>query len=82
MSVQLKDWFDGGAVSVQRGPLVYSLKIDEKRVESQHEPDAIRQDSERKQCAGFSRRGIFPAGEWRLAWTRPRRKRAGKIQSH
>jgi uncharacterized protein len=42
MSVQLKKWFNDRAISVQRGPLVYSLKIDEKRVESYQDPAPIK----------------------------------------
>ena len=65
MNVQLKDWFTGGAVSVQRGPLVYSVKIDEKRVESQQEPDAIRHVLKGNNVQGFPAVEFFPASEWR-----------------
>ncbi len=65
MNVQLKDWFNGGAVSVQRGPLVFSLKIDEKRVESERDPDAIRQVLKGNNIQGFPGLEFFPAGEWR-----------------
>ena len=65
MNVQLKDWFAGGAVSVQRGPLVYSLKIDEKRVESRQEPDAIRRVLNGNNVQGFPAVEFFPASEWR-----------------
>jgi hypothetical protein len=65
MKVELKDWFAGGAVSVQRGPLVYSLKIDEKRVESQRDPDAIRRVLKGNNVQGFPAVEFFPASEWR-----------------
>jgi uncharacterized protein len=65
MKVELKDWFAGGAVSVERGPLVYSLKIDEKRVESLHEPDAIRHVLKGNNVQGFPALEFFPASEWR-----------------
>jgi hypothetical protein len=65
MSVQLKDWFAGGAVSVQRGPVVYSLKIDEKRVESQSDTDAIRHVLKGNNIQGFPAVEFFPASEWR-----------------
>ena len=65
MKVELKDWFAGGAVSVQRGPLVYSLKIDEKRVESLVEPDAIRRVLKGNNVQGFPAVEFFPASEWR-----------------
>jgi hypothetical protein len=65
MSVRLKEWFAGNAVSVERGPLVYSLKIDEKRVESLHEPDAIRRVLKGNNVQGFPAVEFFPASEWR-----------------
>jgi hypothetical protein len=65
MNVQLKEWFAGGAVSVERGPLVYSLKIDEQRVASQHEPDAIRRILKGNNVQGFPALEFFPASEWR-----------------
>jgi hypothetical protein len=80
MSVQLKDWFDGGAVSVQRGPLVYSLKIDEKRVESLHEPDAIRHFLKGNNVQGFPAVEFFPAGEWRFGMDATQKKTPGKFK--
>ncbi|MDB6016596.1 MAG: hypothetical protein JWR19_1085 [Pedosphaera sp.] len=65
MNIHLKDWFAGGAVSVHRGPLVYSLKIDEKRVESQRDPDAIRHVLKGNNVQGFPAVEFFPASEWR-----------------
>ena len=65
MDVQLKDWFTGGAVSVQRGPLVYSLKIDERRVESTRDPRAIRAILKGNNIQGFPAVEFFPASEWR-----------------
>jgi hypothetical protein len=65
MTVQLKDWFNGGAVSVERGPLVYSVKVDEKRVESQRDPDSIRRFLKGNDIQGFPAVEFFPASEWR-----------------
>ena len=65
MNVELRAWFAGAAVSVQRGPLVYSLKIDEKRVESLREPEAIRRVLKGSNVQGFPAVEFFPASEWR-----------------
>jgi hypothetical protein len=66
MRVQLQDWFGGRGVSVQRGPLVYSLKIDEKRVESRQDSDAIRKVLKGNDIQGFPAVEFFPTGEWRF----------------
>jgi hypothetical protein len=68
MAVRLKEWFAGSAASVERGPLVYSLKIDEKRVESLHEPDAIRRVLKGNNVQGFPAVEFFPASEWRFGF--------------
>ncbi len=65
MSVQLREWFAGRAVSVQRGPLVYALRIDEKRVESQRDSDAVRRVLRGNDVLGFPAVEFFPAGQWR-----------------
>jgi hypothetical protein len=80
MSVQLKDWFAGGAVSVERGPLVYSLKIDEKRVESQHEPDAIRRILKGNNVQGFPAVEFFPASEWRYGMDSAQKSATSKFK--
>jgi uncharacterized protein len=65
MRVQLKNWFDGGAVSVERGPLVFPMTVAERRVESAHEPDFIRRFLVGNNVQGFPAVEFFPAGEWR-----------------
>jgi hypothetical protein len=80
MSVQLKDWFTGGAVSVERGPLVYSLKIDEKRVESQRDSDAIRRVLKGNNVQGFPALEFFPASEWRYGLDAAQKSAPGKFK--
>ena len=65
MNVQLKDWFNGSAASVQRGPLVFALKIEEKRVESQRDPEAIRRVLKGNNIQGFPAVEFYPLSEWR-----------------
>ncbi len=65
MRVTLEEWLGGKAAVIRRGPLVYSLKIAEKRVESMHEPDAIRQVLRANEVQGFPAVEFFPQSEWR-----------------
>jgi hypothetical protein len=65
MAVALQNWFDGRACSVLRGPLVYSLKIAEKRVETTNEPDGIRRVLKGNNVQGFPAVEFFPESEWR-----------------
>ena len=66
MTVELKEWFAGKAVSVQRGPLVYSVKIVEKRVETMQEPEAIRRVLKGNNVQGFPAVEFFPQSDWRF----------------
>ncbi len=66
MNVRLKEWFAGNAASVERGPLIYSLKIDEKRVESERDPEAIRRVLKGNNVQGFPAVEFFPVSEWRF----------------
>ncbi len=66
MNVALKEWFAGKALTVHRGPLVYSLQIAEKRVESKTEPDAIRRVLKGNNVQGFPAVEFFPESDWRV----------------
>ena len=79
MKVQLKDWFSGGAVSVQRGPLVFSLKINEKRVESHQDPDAIRKVLKGNNIQGFPTVEFYPQSEWRYGMDAARKSAPDKF---
>lgn len=65
MAVRTRDWFGGRAISVQRGPLVFSLQPAEKRLESQVDSEPIRRVLKGNDIAGFPAEEFFPAGEWR-----------------
>jgi hypothetical protein len=80
MNVQLKEWFDGGAVSVQRGPLVYSLKIDEMRVESRSDSGLIQKVLNGNNIQGFPAIEFFPAGEWRFGMDATRKGAPDKFK--
>jgi hypothetical protein len=66
MNVRVKDWFGGSGASVERGPLVYSLKIDEKRVESMEDPAPIKRVLKGNFIEGFPAVQFFPESEWRF----------------
>lgn len=65
MKVAIEKWFDGKAGVVRRGPLVYSLKISERRVESTKDSDAIRRVLKGNDIEGFPAVEFFPESEWR-----------------
>jgi len=65
MQVVVERWFAGSAGVIRRGPLVYSLKIDERRVESMQEPEAIQRVLKGNEVEGFPAVEFFPQSEWR-----------------
>ncbi len=65
MKVAVEKWFEGSAAVIRRGPLVYSLKIDEKRVESVEESEAIQRVLRGNNVEGFPVVEFFPQSEWR-----------------
>jgi hypothetical protein len=65
MKVGLEKWFDGKAAVIRRGPLVYSLKIDEERVESTQDAEAIQKLLNGNNIEGFPAVEFFPQSEWR-----------------
>lgn len=67
MKVKWQTWFEGAAASVKRGPLVYSLPVPERRVESFEDTPAIRVVLKGNNILGFPAVEFFPAGEWRYS---------------
>jgi uncharacterized protein len=65
MAVKLANWLGNSAVSVERGPLVYSLKIDETRTESTSDPDSVKSGLKGNNIEGFPAVQFTPASEWR-----------------
>ena len=65
MKVAVERWFDGSAAVLRRGPLVYSLKIDEKRVESMQDSETIQSILRGNNIQGFPAVEFFPQSEWR-----------------
>jgi hypothetical protein len=65
MKVAQEDWFGGSAAVIRRGPLAYSLKIAERRVESTQDPLAIQRVLKGNNIEGFPAIEFFPGSEWR-----------------
>jgi hypothetical protein len=82
MKVAVEPWFDGAAGVVRRGPLVYSLKIEERRVESLQEPEAIRRVLKGNNVEGFPAVEFFPESEWRYGMDSALAGMPEKIQVH
>jgi len=64
MSVRLENWFQNQSVCVTRGPLVYSLKIAERRVEHRSDPDDIKASMSGHDIQGFPEVEFFPESDW------------------
>lgn len=65
MQVTPQTWFAGTAVSIERGPLVYSLKVAEKPVVWSKDLEAVRKILYGRDLNGFPAIEFFPGGEWR-----------------
>jgi len=80
MSVTLENWFSNQAVCVTRGPLVYSLKIDEKRVEHSSDPDDIKPLLRGHNIQGFPEVEFYPESDWRYGFPEPLKAQLSKIK--
>ncbi len=80
MTVTIENWLGGKTAVISRGPLVYSLKIAEKRVESMREPDAIRGILKGNNVQGFPAVEFFPQSEWRYGMESALKTTPEKIQ--
>jgi hypothetical protein len=80
MSVAVEEWFGGQAMTIRRGPLVYSLKVAEKRVEIEHDIDAIRRVLIGHNIEGFPAVEFYPQGEWRFGIDAAMKNTPEKIQ--
>lgn len=68
MPVRIEKWFQGQTVCVTRGPLVYSLKIAEKRVEHASDPDDIKPLLRGHNIQGFPEVEFYPESDWRYGF--------------
>jgi len=68
MPVKIEDWFKNQGVVVTRGPLVYSLKIDEQRVEHTSDPDNIKPLLSGHDIRGFPEVEFSAGSDWRYGF--------------
>jgi hypothetical protein len=80
MTVGVEDWFHGQSVCFVRGPLVYSLQIDEKRVAHSSDPDNIRAFMAGHDIQGFPEVEFLPQSDWRYGFNAAQKNNLSKIQ--
>jgi len=80
MPVRMEDWFHGQSVCFTRGPLVYSLRIAEKRVEHGRDPEKIRPFLAGHDIQGFPEVEFLPQSDWRYGFNASLKKDSSKIQ--
>lgn len=68
MRVTSRTWYAGAAASVERGPLVYALKIAETSVTWSKDPPSVRAILHDRDLNGIPAIEFFPNGEWRYGW--------------
>lgn len=65
MKLEIEEWYKGQAVSLVRGPLVFSLAIDEKRVEILKDNPKLENQLKGNLIQGFPAVEFYPESEWR-----------------
>jgi len=79
MAVRVEDWLQNQSVCVARGPLVYSLKIVEKRVEHTNDPPEIKPFLEGHEIQGFPEVEFLPESDWRYGFAKGFNARQVKV---
>jgi hypothetical protein len=80
MEVRAEDWFQGQSVVLSRGPLVFSLKIDEKRVEITKDPPNIEAKLQGNLIQGFPALEFYPLSEWRYGVDKALKDNLGEVK--
>ena len=65
MEVRMEPWYDNKAIAITRGPLVFSLSPDEKRVEITHDTPQVLPLLQGHDIQGFPALEFYPQSEWR-----------------
>ena len=68
MPVRVEDWFNHENVCITRGPLVYSLKIAEERLEHTNDPAKIKPFLKGHDIQGFPEVEFLPESDWRYGF--------------
>ena len=80
MSVQLEKWFNGRSVCFARGPLVFSLKIAEERIEHTNDPPEIKPFLDGHDIQGFPEVEFLPLSDWRYGVSPTLNQDTGEIK--
>jgi len=80
MAVKLEEWLDGRSMVVARGPLVYSLKMDERRVELTSDTAGTKAVLHGHDIREFPALEFFPASEWRYGLDARQKSRLDQIE--
>ncbi|HKW28639.1 MAG TPA: beta-L-arabinofuranosidase domain-containing protein [Verrucomicrobiae bacterium] len=80
MPVQIERWFDNRSVCVTRGPLVFSLKIAEERIEHTNDPPTLKPVLAGHDIQGFPEVEFLPRSDWRYGFNRTLKNDAGEIK--
>ena len=80
MPVRVENWFHDQSVCITRGPLVYSLKIAEQRVEHTNDPAAIKPFLLGREIRGFPEVEFFPESDWRYGFSMEQKNDLSKIK--
>jgi hypothetical protein len=67
MELRTEDWFEDNSVAILRGPLLFSLQIDEHRVELTKDTPRVEKNLNGNYIQGFPAVEFTPASEWRFA---------------
>ena len=65
MTVRMEEWYQGQCVALVRGPLLYSVEIDEKRVEISKDTPQVEKELHGNLIAGFPAVEFYPKSAWR-----------------
>jgi len=80
MPVRVEDWLHNQSVCVTRGPLVYSLKIAEQRVEHTNDPADIKPFLLGREIRGFPEVEFLPESDWRYGFDATLKNNLSKIK--
>jgi uncharacterized protein len=80
MPVQIENWFNGRSVCVTRGPLVFSLKIAEERIENTNDPPDIKPFLGGHDIQGFPEVEFLPRSDWRYGFNQMLRNNLREIK--
>ena len=80
MTVHVENWLNNRSVCLTRGPLAFSLKIDEKRVEHTSDPAAVQQFLDGREIRAFPEVEFYPESDWHFGFDPSLKQDLSKIQ--